>query len=709
MAEKWVKVVIAIIKVLTYVYDIITFPIYAAIQQPWTTLRNSKRIKAKSITGKPEGPYVSIEKTLESSKKLEGLTTLCEVFECAVRRNQMRQCFGTREIISEDDEMQPNGKVFKKLFLGEYLWDSFDRVNFRVNNFAKALYSMGYSRGHNVVLFAETRADWLIACLGSLKSNVTVVTLYATLGDDALVHGINETESTLIITSYDLLPKFKVLLNKTPKVQQVIYMDSQVHSNKKASLDGFPNNVQFNTFKEIEQQGNDMPDAVQESLPTPTKDDIAIIMYTSGSTGLPKGVIISHNNLISALHGLSNVIEMREDDMYLGYLPLAHVLELLAELLCLLHGVPIGYSNAQTISDTSTRVKKGCKGDAAVLQPTFMATVPLILDRIFKTVHDTVNDHGGSFTSAFFEFAYHYKLRHLQNGYQTPILDRLVFQKLRDMLGGRLRLMVTGSAPLSPETHNFVRVCISCPLLQAYGLTETCACATGMAVDDLSVGRIGQPMKSCQIMLRDWEEGNYRATDKPYPRGEIIIGGDSVCVDYYKMNSKSEDFLEQDGMRWFCSGDIGEVHEDGCFKIIDRKKDLVKLQFGEYVSLGKAEAALKTLNVIDNICIYGDSSKDFVIALVVPNHRALQMLATEMGKDGSISELIDDPEINKAVEKRITTHGIQCKLQRFEIPRRCKLVQEVWMPNDGLVTAAYKLKRKNIQQFYQPVIDSLYS
>lgn len=227
----------------------------------------------------------------------------------------------------------------------------------------------------------------------------------------------------------------------------------------------------------------------------------------------------------------------------------------------------------------------------------------------------------------------------------------------------------------------------------------------------MSTGRVGAPLGCCDIRLVNWDEGNYTVRDKPYPRGEVLIGGDNVALGYYKLpDATQRDFFEEDGRRWFRSGDIAEVQGDGCFKIIDRKKDLVKLQVGEYVSLGKVESELKTCPYVDNICVYGDATKQFCVALVVPAMKQLTALAEKMGKGSlGLEGMCDDPEIEKAVLKEIQSHGAACKLAKFEVPGAIRLCKEVWTPDLGLVTAAFKLKRKNIQDHYQSDINRMYA
>jgi len=711
--------VLGFIKVIVFVWAVLTKWLYAVYTSPWVKRKAYSKIRATpeveikendtEVVYKPAPiPPTPIVGDFQSAN----CKTMADAWSWAVSRYGSRNLLGTREILGDDDEVQQNGKMFRKLELGDYRWMTYEEVDTLAENLGRGLRVIGLNPSSRVCMYAETRAEWYVTAQACFKQSFPVVTLYTNLGDEAVQHGIVETEVSTVITSHELLPKFKTILHNTPSVKQIIYMDNPI---KRTDTRGFREDVRLLSFWDIISLGkkttnNNMAEVEAEPVP-PTPSSPAIIMYTSGSTGAPKGVILTHQNMVSTLNSfLFCLPELRSDDIYIGYLPMAHVLELVVEFMMTVFGVSIGYSGPNTLTDKSTMIKRGQKGDATVLKPTFLFAVPLILDRIYKGVNENIKRKGDFFVKLF-DFCIKYKLSALSRGEVTPIMDALIFKNVRNLIGGNVRLIFSGGAPLAPDTHDYLKAAFGAPVLQGYGLTETTACASIMSLEENSTGRVGAPVQGVNIKLINWEEGNYRVTDTPLPRGEIHIGGGNVASGYYKLEAKTkEEFYDDDnGRRWFRTGDIGQFEVDGTLRIIDRKKDLVKLQFGEYVSLGKVESVLKSCPVVDNVCIYGHSSKSYVVALICPNEPELKRLAAKFGKgDKELKELVEDKDLTGCVLREVVQHSKKSRLEKFEIPGAVTLCPEIWTPESELVTAAFKLKRKPLQEFYQLDLDRMY-
>ncbi|CAH9130507.1 unnamed protein product [Cuscuta epithymum] len=642
----------------------------------------------------------------------EGATTMAALFEQSCRKHSHARFLGTRKVIRRELVGLSEGRNLEKVHLDEYLWESYNEVFGRVCNFSSGLVHLGHDVETRVAIFSETRPEWLIAFQACCRQNITVVTIYTSLGDDAFVYSVNETEATTLVCDTKQLKKLCAISSSLKTIKNIIYFNDDDETASDLNIFG---KWTVSSFYEVERVGESSP--VHARLPI--KSDLAIIMYTSGSTGLPKGVMITHGNIVATTAAVMNVIpNLGPKDVYLAYLPQAQVFELAAENAMLAAGASIGFGSQSTLMDTSKTIKKGTQGDASMLKPTLMAAVPTVLDCLREGIVQKVEEKGGNI-EALFNLAYKRRMEALEGSWfgiwdklETRLWDKIIFQKTQKVLGGEIRFMLSGGAPLSEDTQRFMNICIGAPIVQGYGLTETFAGGTLSGWDDTFVGHVGPPLPCTYIKLVSWKEGGYRITDKPMPRGEVVVGGYSVTAGYFNNDAETNNtyHVDERGMRWFYTGDIGRFHRNGCLEIIDRKKDITKLQHGEYISLGKVEAALRASKYVDSIMVYADPFHNYCVALVVPSREVLLDWADDYDiRCRSFSSLCDNIEAVKEVLQSLYEVGKAATLDRLEIPARIKLLPDPWSPESGLVTTTLKLKREKIVAKFKEDIHNMYS
>lgn len=577
-----------LIKNIINVYDVLTYPIYYIVQKPWIKKQKYDRIRA--VQEDPSNPYSSWVRVGEPPEMIiDKCTTIDEIMRTCFDVYKNRPCMGYRQVLEEIEEVQSDGKVhIKKRLAPEYTFLSYSQVSERLDHIMRGLLLSGVKPLDKLIIFMETRMEWMLTAQALYRMGGCVATVYATLGEEGVVHVINEVGSAHILTSADLLPKLKKISNKLHSLKTIIYLEDHF-KHKSKSEHGFEGTgIELIRFDDMETDGRNAPEDLVGQPPKP--DDIALIMYTSGSTGVPKGVMLWHYNYVASLKSLYTVfpdLNPQEGDWDVGFLPLAHNLEFTKEHLEFVLGIGVAYASPLTLTDTSPGLAPGTRGDIMLVKPSALIVVPLILDRIRKSVIDKM-EQKGKFAQLLFEYIIEYKNYWVALGFNTPIINYLVSRKIRAAFGGKLRGVFCGGASLSTDTQRFARACLDVTVMQGYGATETTAVATLMDLFDWSEGCTGSPVFGTKVRLVDWEEGGYRPTDKPLPRGEVVVGGPSITAGYYKQEDvTAEAFRVEDGVRWFYTGDIGEFYPDGKLKIIDRKKDLLKLAFGEYVSLGK--------------------------------------------------------------------------------------------------------------------------
>jgi long-chain acyl-CoA synthetase len=364
-------------------------------------------------------------------------------------------------------------------------------------------------------------------------------------------------------------------------------------------------------------------------------------------------------------------------DGLLTYLPLAHILEFVFENAALHWGTTLGYGNPKTLSDNSVR---NCEGDIKAFKPSVLVGVPAVWETVKKGIIAKVNA-GSLVVRSLFWAALWAKSGLMSAGLPgSGILDAVVFKKIKEATGGRLKICLNGGGPVAKDTQRFISMAI-CPMIIGYGLTETTANGTLQDPMEWTSESIGAMPASIEAKLVDFPDAGYFATNKPNPQGEIWLRGPTVMESYYESEKETAEAMTSDG--WLKTGDIGEWDENGHLKIIDRKKNLIKTLNGEYIALEKLESIYRSAHVVANICVYADDSKAKPVAIIVPAEPVLKKLASAIGVEGaSLEELVHNKKVQGAVLKELQTAGRNGGLSGIEIIEGVVVSDEEWTPQN---------------------------
>jgi len=331
-----------------------------------------------------------------------------------------------------------------------------------------------------------------------------------------------------------------------------------------------------------------------------------------------------------------------------------------------------------------------------------------LYNRIFDKVTQTVERNGGV-KKMLYDYAFSSKKATLATG-QDPtsfIWDNLVFSNLKGKLGGRVRYCISGSAPITEDVHEFLKICFCCPVLQGYGLTETSAAGTIQVPSDASIGHVGGPLPCNEIRLADVPEMKYLSSDQPFPRGEICLRGHNVTTGYYNDKEKTAEAFDEDG--FFHTGDVGQWLPNGALQIIDRIKNIFKLAHGEYVAAEYLEGIFSKNRFVSQIFVYGDSLKACLVAVVVPDPDVLIPWARANGHDADLETLCRNEKVIKIVLEDLAVTGKESKINGFEHIRGVFLEHEQFTTENGLITPTFKLMRPKLKERYKELIDDLYA
>ncbi|KAH7083786.1 hypothetical protein FB567DRAFT_529921 [Paraphoma chrysanthemicola] len=639
-----------------------------------------------------------------------GVATVYDILMRSARKFGKSDAVGSRKVLDIHTEIKKvangQGDLLDKKWtyyeLSDYHYISFDELKIRALRAGAAMRKAGLKPNDRIEIYAATSAFWFTVAHGASSQSITIVTAYDTLGQEGLSHSLKQTNAKAIFIDPALLPRVSEALDIAQEVQTIVFNEETAQSIDQKHVDALKQRhpkVSLYSFTKFLASA----DEIVEPVP-PSTEDLACIMYTSGSTGAPKGVLLKHKNVVSAIAGVNAVVEkhMAPGERLLAYLPLAHIIEFVFENAALYWGGVLGYGSPRTLTDQSVRK---CLGDIRAFKPSVMVGVPAVWESVKKGIISKVGA-SGAFKSKLFWGAMSAKRSMLYWGVPgVNILDSLVFNKIKDATGGNLRIVMNGGGAIAEDTLQFLSFAI-CPVLNAYGLTETAG--MGAIVDPLAwtSGSLGRTPGSVEVKLVDVPDLNYLTSNTP-PQGEVWIRGNAVISGYLD-NPEENSKAFHDG--WFKTGDIGLFDSLGQLKIIDRKKNLVKTLNGEYIALEKLEALYRTTAIVNNICVYASPNHAKPVAVIEPVAASLGKIGADVGETSSSHEsLCKSSAVRAAVLKEMQKLGIQNGLQGIEIIQNVILSPDEWTPQSGLVTNAQKLNRRAVVDKFKSELDAAYA
>jgi long-chain acyl-CoA synthetase len=551
----------------------------------------------------------------------------------------------------------------------------------RVAALAKALAELGIKAGDRVGIFAPNCPEWHIADFAACGLGAVTVPIYFNESPDRLIYILNDSSVRIVITVGEAQArKISECRERLPGLEQVI------SAGPPPDLHGEV--LRYETLIATTMEGD--VEEYRRRAGEVTGEQLATIIYTSGTTGEPKGVMLTHANLTSnTMEGFVEY-ELAQSDLGLSFLPLAHVYERVIDYGYIFHGVSVAYvEQVEAVAQALLEVR-----------PTITAAVPRFYEKIYANILEKGRRETG-LKRAIFNWALRVAAKATPwRAYkgdvsaavrmQWEIADRLVFSKIRAGLGGRIRILSSGGAPLAVELGEFFWS-VGLPLYQGYGLTETSpVISTNMPAAN-KVGTVGRPIENVQVRIAD--------------DGEILVKGPNVMQGYFGKPEDTREVFTPDG--WFCTGDIGRLDEDGYLVITDRKKELLKTAGGKFVAPAPIENLLKSSPFISNAVVIGDRRK-FVSVLLVPNFVAIEAEARKAGHEcPAAAHPINDPWVRDLISHEI--ERLTARLAQFEKPKRFALLEQDFTYANGELTYTMKLKRRVIEQRFQDVIARLYA
>ncbi|KAG9479864.1 hypothetical protein GDO78_011739 [Eleutherodactylus coqui] len=533
-----------------------------------------------------------------------------------------------------------------------YQWISFQETSDKAEYLGSALLHRGFkpSSEQFIGIFAQNRPEWIIAELACYTYSMVAVPLYDTLGAEAITYIVNKGN-----------PKGAMLTHKN------------IVSNMAAFL------------------------KVTEELAFPSTQDV-LISFLPLAHMFERVVEVGIKQYVYVLSTFYRIFQslltLNASDIHVSYLPLAHMFERLVQCVVLCHGARIGFfqGDIRLLMD-----------DLKVLQPTIFPVVPRLLNRMFDRIFGQANT---TIKRWLLEFASKRKEAELRSGIirKDSLWDKLIFQKVQDSLGGKVRLMITGAAPVSPTVLTFLRAALGCQFYEGYGQTECTAGCSLTIPGDWTAGHVGAPMPCNYVKLVDVEDMNYFAAKG---EGEVCVKGSNVFQGYLKDDEKTAEALDKDG--WLHTGDVGKWLPNGTLKIIDRKKHIFKLAQGEYIAPEKIENIYTRSEAVVQVFVHGESLQAFLVGIVVPDPDNVLNWAKKRKFAGTCEELCKNTDFKNAVLEDLLRLGKEAGLKTFEQVKDIVLHPELFSIQNGLLTPTLKAKRPELRKYFQAQIEELYA
>lgn len=564
--------------------------------------------------------------------------------------------------------------LFGEKKAGTWVWQTWNEANQKIRRLGAFLDEHGIQHGEKVAILGNNSAQWVMADLAIMSIGGVSVPVYTTAHCQYMRHVLTHSEASALIVDHALLtPELSSIVENLETIRFVIVMNhpQTAHQIEKTC-------IQMDDIVNTEKEAD--TETFYKRLQKVKPEDLSSIIYTSGTTGTPKGVMLTHHNIISNIDMCQDIVYADHHDISLSFLPLSHVFERTGGIYFFMSkGIRIAF--AESIETVVQNILE--------IRPTLFCTVPRLLEKIHSSVMVKINGLPmglGSYVRKLLnddpeKTSWFGKL-------QFGLVDRLIFRKVRRKLGGRLRYIVSGGAPLSPQVgHELAR--LGLVILQGYGLTETSPIISVNRPESNRSDSVGPPLKELQLkILSD---------------GEILVKGASISPGYYQNEAETRLQFDEDG--FFHTGDIGELR-DGYLYITDRKKEIIVTSGGKNVAPSPIENEIKNSPLVENACLIGDSRK-YLSVLIIPEFEQLKALPLlKGGAEMANSELLSKPEVQSLYENVI--QQINASRASYEQIKKFKLLSKPFTIENDEITPTLKLKRRNIAARYQSEIDDMY-